>query len=60
MKTEHSLSEKQIKLLKAVGLLLLVIVFFAFLSKTMLSGGQTLSEYAEQNAAVTATSEAAP
>lgn len=36
-------------LLKSAGFLIIVIILFAALSRTLLSGGQTLSEYAEQN-----------
>ncbi|MGN1148891.1 MAG: M15 family metallopeptidase [Lachnospiraceae bacterium] len=36
-------------LLKSAGFLIVVIILFAALSRTLLSGGQTLSEYAEKN-----------
>lgn len=60
MNSEHPLNQKKIALIKALGLLLLVIFFFALLSKTMLSGGQTLSEYAEQHTQSTDTLPSVP
>ena len=49
MKDKLPLNDKQLTLIKSAGVLLLVILLFTFLSRFMLSGGQTLAEYAEKN-----------
>lgn len=49
MKHKLPINDKQLTLIKSAGILLLVILLFSFLSRYMLSGGQTLSEYAQKN-----------
>ncbi len=50
IKNNFNLSpETQNKLIKAAVILALVIVFFSFISKNFSKGGQTLSQYAEEN-----------
>lgn len=49
MVNEQTPNPNRYTLIKSIGLLLLVILLFSLLSKKLLSGGQTLAEYAREH-----------
>lgn len=49
MANEQTPNPNRRTLLKSIGLLLLVILLFSIFARKLLSGGQTLAEYAQEH-----------